>query len=250
MASENNYQGNHFKFSLYQEQDLIIERIFDADCYSAGVRNFVNIREFLPSIITKLQRLLSADEYETQFSISDKNEELDETIYDFKSYREYQVSLYPEKMQWHFDEPEHTLEHKIIDNMGNERIMRGTEFKMGLYINNKVIVERTLYVNNYNPDAKVSMDLYYVVSNICNMIINYLKKSDIKYQFDDEDIKTKFNLTQYQLNELTPEKRREYVYKLITDEDIMARFNLTQIQLNELSHEKRKEFMNNFVRFA
>src|SRR5208337_4119229 len=140
MASTD-YTGNHFRFSLYQEQNLITERIFDADCYSAGVRNFVNIREFLPSIITKLQRLLSADEYETCF-YTEKEGEYADIIYDFQDYRERQIDLYPDKIKRHFEEPEHTLEHKIIDNMGNERIMRGTEFKMGLYINNKTIVER------------------------------------------------------------------------------------------------------------
>ena len=61
------FNGNSFRFSLFQGKELMMEKVFDADCFSPGVRNFVNIKEILPSIVTKLQKLLSADEYDVVF---------------------------------------------------------------------------------------------------------------------------------------------------------------------------------------
>lgn len=50
---------NYFKFSISYRDNLISERIFDADVYNPIVRQTVNIKELVPEIRKVLQKILS-----------------------------------------------------------------------------------------------------------------------------------------------------------------------------------------------
>jgi hypothetical protein len=50
---------NYFKFSISYRDNVISERIFDADCYNPVVRQMVNIKELVPDIRKHLQKVLS-----------------------------------------------------------------------------------------------------------------------------------------------------------------------------------------------
>lgn len=50
---------NYFKFSVSYRNNIISERIFDAECYNPIVRQMVNIKELVPEIRKVLQKVLS-----------------------------------------------------------------------------------------------------------------------------------------------------------------------------------------------
>lgn len=50
---------NYFKFSISYRDNVISERIFDADCYNPMIRQMVNIKELVPEIRKVLQKVLS-----------------------------------------------------------------------------------------------------------------------------------------------------------------------------------------------
>lgn len=50
---------NYFKFSISYKNNLLSERIFDADCYNHSVRQMVNIKELVPEIRKVLQKVFS-----------------------------------------------------------------------------------------------------------------------------------------------------------------------------------------------
>jgi hypothetical protein len=50
---------NYFKFSISYRNNVLSERIFDADCYNPSVRQTVNIKDLVPEIRKILQKILS-----------------------------------------------------------------------------------------------------------------------------------------------------------------------------------------------
>ena len=50
---------NYFKFSISYKNNLLSERIFDADSYNPSVRQMVNIKELVPEIRKVLQKVFS-----------------------------------------------------------------------------------------------------------------------------------------------------------------------------------------------
>jgi len=50
---------NYFKFSVSYRNNIISERVFDAECYNPIVRQMVNIKELVPEIRKVLQKVLS-----------------------------------------------------------------------------------------------------------------------------------------------------------------------------------------------
>ena len=50
---------NYFKFSVSYRNNLIAERIFDADCYNPIIRQMVNIKDLVPEIRKVLQKIMS-----------------------------------------------------------------------------------------------------------------------------------------------------------------------------------------------
>jgi hypothetical protein len=50
-----------------------------------------------------------------------------------------------------------------------------TKFEFILKLENNIVIQRFFNVNHYNPAAKNSMDLYYIVSEICDEIASDLK---------------------------------------------------------------------------
>ena len=53
--SEKEY-NNVFRFSLYQENVLLCEKMFDANQFNPFTRYSIDIRDILPKAITKLQK--------------------------------------------------------------------------------------------------------------------------------------------------------------------------------------------------
>lgn len=196
--SEKEY-SNVFRFSLYQENVLLGEKIFDADQFNPFTRYSIDIREILPKSITKLQKVLSKRSYTTEFS-----ENLD-----FYKYNQKMIGLYPQEYR-----KEMYYNPQSIVQQIEEKVIKGVECKIGFYINDKPIVERVFYVDGFNPVARWSMDLIDVVCEVADGIFNQIRKNDIKNMWDDFDLISKKGMSINQIRELSPRKREEILRKL------------------------------------
>lgn len=196
--SEKEY-SNVFRFSLYQENVLLGEKIFDADQFNPFTRYSIDIREILPKSITKLQKVLSKRSYITEFS-----ENLD-----FYRYNQKMIGLYPQE----YRKDMYYNPQSIVQQI-EEKTIKGVECKIGFYINDKPIVERMFYVDGFNPVARWSMDLIDVVCEVSDAIFNQIRRNDIKNMWDDFDLINKKGMSINQIRELSPHKREEMLRKL------------------------------------
>ena len=189
----NEKEKNLFRLALYQENVLLCEKIFDANLISPFTRYSVDIREFLPKIINMLQKVLSKKKYNTKINEGD---------YDLYEYAQNIIKLYPEKIRNHLEyNPEPKVQH--IEN----RVIKGVECKLGLYINDNPIVERIFYVDGFNPVARWSVDLLKTFVDIADTIFNYIIKTDIKNIWDDYDLINIKGLNIVQIRELPLARR-------------------------------------------
>lgn len=191
--------NNVFRFSLYQENTLMCEKIFSADQFNPFTRYSIDIREILPKAITKLQKVLSKRSYETQFS-----EKLD-----FFQYHQKMISLYPQEYR-----KEMYYNPTPIVQQIEEKTIKGVECKIGFYINDKPIVERVFYVDGFNPVARWSADMVNVVTDVTNSIFYLIKRNDIKNMWDDYDLINIKGMSINQIRELSPNKREDMLRRL------------------------------------
>lgn len=184
---------NNFKFGLYQEDKLIVEKKFSADNYNPNTRYSVNIRHMIPSIVSDLQGVLSS-----------KNLTFDYWGYDFLKHYNDQVDLYSYEIK-----RELRKRPKESEQIINGRKIIGVRFKFGLYINENTIVERYFYVNNYNPDSINSVDIYSSVEYIVYKIDEMLVEIDKRHIWEDYDLINKRNLPIHVIRDLHPKRREE-----------------------------------------
>lgn len=187
-----------FRFSLYQENVLLCEKVFPVDQFSPYTRYSIDIREVLPRAITNLQKILSKKSYETSYC-----------DYNFYQYYQKMVSLYPHE----YRKPMYYDPQPIVQHI-EEKTIKGVECKIGFYINNKTIVERLFYVDGFNPIARWSLDLINTIYYVVDSIFDHIKKCDIKNMWDDYDLINIRGLSINQIRELSPAKREEMLRKL------------------------------------
>jgi hypothetical protein len=128
---------NNFKFGLYQGDSAIAETIFSADVFNPVVRYSVDIRDAIPSIISRLQRTLSRRNfnYKIDFKNVNSNDVTDANVtYDFLRYYKTVSKLEKKPFDYKLKIPA----SKKIEING--RTISGVEFKFGLYINDNPIV--------------------------------------------------------------------------------------------------------------
>lgn len=209
--SEKEY-NNVFRFSLYQENVLLCEKMFDADQFNPFTRYSIDIRDILPKAITKLQKTLSKRSYDTIIEVGRKNLSVvggENHKYDLFNYYQKMVDSYPQQYRAEMQYNPQPIIQKIED-----KTIRGVECKIGLYINDNPIVERLFYVDGFNPMARWSNDLTDVVLEITDYIVAKIKNSDIRNMWDDYDLINYRGLTINQVRELSTQKREEMLRKL------------------------------------
>ncbi|MFA5207162.1 MAG: hypothetical protein WC428_00530 [Candidatus Paceibacterota bacterium] len=196
-------RSNMFRFSLYQENVLLCEKIFDADQFNPFTRYSIDIRDILPRTITRLQKTLSRRNYNTSFNISKTK------AYGLFGYYQTMVNAYPKEQRdgmYYSPQP-------IVQQI-EEKTIRGVECKIGFYINNKPIVERTFYVDGFNPIARWSTEIVDEVSNIADNIWAKILHTDVKNMWDDYDLINIKGLSINQIRELSPAKREEMLRRI------------------------------------
>lgn len=192
-------EKNHikqFRFALYQEDVLLGEKIFDAEVFNPFTRHQIDIRNILPRAITKFQKLLSRKRYDTEIDVgNDKTYEL------FKYVKEL-VDAYPSEYRRGM-----IYNPKPVKNYIEDKVIRGVECKIGLYIDNNTIVERTFYVDGFNSIVRYSTEVIDGVVEVTDQIANQIKRVDMKNMWDDYDLINKRGLSIQQIREFSASKR-------------------------------------------
>lgn len=196
--SENN---NQFRFSLYQEDILLCEKMFDADMFNPFTRYSVDIRSLLPQAITRFQRVLSKNKYDVDFPMGGDGVH---NLFDY-----YRKSAYDKQIGEFFKYSPKVKEYDI-----DGKLIKGVECKLGFYINENPIVERIFYVDGFNPVSRFSVDVTYEVLSVGEMIIENIKNQDVRNMWDDYDLINKRGLSINQIRELHPHRRADMLRKL------------------------------------
>ena len=196
-------RSNLFRFSLYQGNVLLCEKIFNADQFNPFTRYSIDIRDILPRSITKLQKALSKRSYDTLVETAEAEG------YDLYQYNQKMISTYPKEYRENMRYNPQPIVQQI-----EEKTIRGVECKIGFYINDKTIVERMFYVDGFNPVARWSYELTHNVIIIANDIFNQIKRNDVKNMWDDYDLINVKGLSIAQIRELSPFKREEMLRRL------------------------------------
>ena len=195
--------SNVFRFSLYQENVLLAETIFDADQFNPFTRYSIDIRDILPRAITRIQKTLSRRSYDVIAEVGN------DQSYDLFGYRQNMIGSYAKKyrnsMRYNPESVVQQIENKTI---------RGVPCKIGFYINENPIVEREFYVDGFNPVALVSVDVPQMIVEISNKIENKIKMDDVANMWDDYDLINHRGLSINQIRELHPAKRAEMLRRL------------------------------------
>ena len=196
MSLQEEKSENTIKVSLYQEDNLIIERIFDANFLSPSSRKTLDIRGISPLIINKLQRNLSKSDYDQYIDVGDNS------YYALFDYKEAMLNGYSKKYREGMDiKPE--IKKQDIDG----KIVKGVEFKFRISLNKTSVFEKLFYVMGYRDEAKYSVDIYHSISEITNQISQHLKKADVNNIWGDYLLASRYYLTPEQIQALPPEKR-------------------------------------------
>lgn len=214
--SEKEY-SNVFRFALTQGDVLLCEKMFDADDFNPFTRYSIDIRDILPRAISRLQKTLSRRSYDVILEIGktdvsgvdtlEEEVEMEMQTINLLKYHQLMINSYPQRYR-------NSMRYSptpIVQHI-EEKTIRGVECKIGLYINNNPIVERLFYVDGFNPVAKHSLDIVYVVTDIADTIANKIKRNDIKNMWDDYDLINKRGLSITQIREL-PIGKREYLLR-------------------------------------
>lgn len=220
-------RDNVFRFSVYQQDVLLCEKIFDADQFNPFTRYSINIRDILPKTISKMQKMLSRKSYDIQFEVGRvdvTDADSAEFTYNIFGYNQQMISLYPyrwqEGMRYKPEAVTQRVAEQIIHGKKIEaKTIHGVECKMGLYINDHPIVEREFFVDGYNPVARYSVDLTELIVDTADFISNKIKKNDIRNMWDDYDLINERGLTINQIRELHPAKRAELIRRLSRNRD-------------------------------
>jgi len=197
---------NQFRFGLYQEDVILGEKTFDADVFNPFTRYSIDIREILPSIITDFQKILSKKSYQTTINVGyDEDiitDDSSEKVYDLHEYHTDMVDSYPNNRKNDFRYLPKIHKH-YIDN----KVIRGVECKIGLYINANPIVERVFFVDGFNPISRYSSEVTGLFMDIADLIIERIKKSDVCNMWDDYDLINRRGMSISQIRNLPLDKR-------------------------------------------
>ena len=184
---EKDYNRNEFKFVLTQGDVLLGSKVFTGDVFNSLTRQFIDIRSILPEIIGGFQRILSRRHYTVQYN-----------GYDLLGWNKNSWKYNPSSVKYEID----------------GKVIKGVECKIGLYINENPIVERTFYVDRYNPVARHSVEIINELVYHTNSIEKLIKKRDVENTWDDYDLVVKRGMTYKQIRDLSSGGRAHMIRNL------------------------------------
>jgi len=189
---------NLYKFGIYSDNNVISERVFSADDYNQIVKYQIDIRSMINNIQKRIQRVLSSSNNQLHFNFQGK----------YNTLKYFQDN----NLKYGYNNLESIDEKSITIN---DKVYKGAEIIIGIYLNDKTIFERSLYINKYNPNSRFSKELYDVVYDIVADIKDKIKKDDMKLMWEDYDLMNNFNYVHIsQIRELSSEERNRQLYKI------------------------------------
>ena len=195
--------NNTFRFVLTQGNVLLCAKCFEADKFNPFTRYSIDIRDILPRAITKLQKTLSKKKYDIMLDCGN------DTTYDMYHFAQDLIDSYPQQYRCDMRYAPQAIVQQI-----EEKTIRGVECKIGFYINDNPIVERTFYVDGFNPVARYSVDIVDAVCEITDDIFGKIKNNDIRNMWDDYDLINIKGMTINQIRELSTGKREDLLRKM------------------------------------
>jgi hypothetical protein len=196
-------QSNIFRFTLHQNDVLFCEGMFNADQYHPYTRYSVNIKPILPGIINKLQKTLSKKQYDTKYVVGD--------YIDYDYYDHYKKAL---KSIPYAQREDYLYEPEVQIQEYGGKTLRGVEFKIGLYINENPIVERTFLVDGFNTTSRWSSDIVEAVQEVLEEIEAKIKRTDVKNIWDDYDLINCYGFSINYIREMPNNERFRFLNKL------------------------------------
>lgn len=190
---ENTQNSSNFKFVVYQGKDKVVERIFNADVFNPIIRYSVDIRSMIPSITQRLQKVMSRRNL------------------NYVDYGYYYLKYYEELANFYNVTNNKLSKPYYTKYVHGDKVIKGVECKFGLYINDNPIVERKIYVDNYNPACRFSSEINDVVFDITSEIHESLKKLDVDHMWGDYILINTYGLYHNQIRELSKKKRAQLV---------------------------------------
>jgi hypothetical protein len=195
---KNNSFCNLYKFRIYTDNEVLSERVFSADEYNQVVKYQIDIRSMINNIQKRVQKVLSASNNDLHFNFNGQ--------YNTLKYFKDRNSKYGYSNLESIEENSITI---------NDKVYKGSEIKIGIFLNSNPIFERSLYINRYNPNSRFSVELYEVVYDIVEDIKDKIKKDDIKLMWEDFDLMNHYNYVHIsQIRELSQEERSRQLYRI------------------------------------
>lgn len=143
---------NYFKFSVSYRNNLIAERIFDADCYNPIVRQMVNIKDLVPEIRKVLQKILSLPNQRlTKEVYVGVNHENEETF----------VDLFPKRfpLKETYNSNNFYLKDKNISKEGLDRALKNITDKFMIVVSLKDNSNELFYKKNISINEDGIFDI-------------------------------------------------------------------------------------------
>jgi hypothetical protein len=150
---------NTFNLELKQNGEVIYSSIFNADCFSHKTLSAIDVRNVLSYIFRNLNNISSKRKFNTK-------------ILGYDLLKHY-IKNYNEKNDYNkLAEPE----IKSIEI--NTKVIKGVEMGLLFSINNKIIFDRTVFVDKYNPEFRFSNEINEFMTETKEILITEIKKSD------------------------------------------------------------------------
>lgn len=192
-----------FRFILEQEDVVLFEKIFDGDAISPHTRNFVDIRPCLQGLIRQIQRGLSLNHYDHIFAVNN------EVVYDFIDEHNKMLENYEP-----YGNDEMIYDPKPITKKVDGKEIKGVYCKIGLFINENLIVEREFYVDNFNPECRWSNELISMMNDVVEKIQTKILDKDKQNIWDDYDIINRTGMTIAQVRGLANSERNYWLRRI------------------------------------
>lgn len=97
----------------------------------------------------------------------------------------------------------------LFANIRQIEFVEELQFDFSLFLNDNYIIQRKFTVFNFNPETIFSEELIRTISDSCNMIKKYIKKSDIDNQYSDFEIMEKHDMSFNDLKVLSQEEKKK-----------------------------------------
>lgn len=191
--SAGNPKQSFFKFGVYVNKQVIVERIFSADVYNPPVRFNVNLRPLASRIMSDLQ-----------YELRQPNRRLNTIA---------EVGKDENGQPRHYNLDNYYYNGLVLPKVEAEP---GDDFSFALKRDDNFIIERNFKIQNFNPKAIYSVNIVERVNEWVETIQSHIKKADTKLMWEEYELVGRYNIS-YQDVRALPADKRETMLRRITN---------------------------------